>query len=356
MRARASSGPLGRREAANWLMARWRTIPVSRQKPGKLMGGFWVVIQAYAVANHWTVAMLGEDGAKVTGGYGDWDVIDRPRSVGITEWRGENNMEMSLDLLYDGWTAHPVFPRLPAAFIGPPKLPSGVQYQSRRTGKPIGAVVRTGVKRPLAPASKPPKAAVATKRPIPPASRPPNPTVATNRPIPPRPKPPGQLGGAMAAPRVRVPAPRRVVRPGTQLVAPRTRTPPPRRTTSSRGVMPAPQTRRPAPIRRRSSARPQAVWLEAMLEGLESLALCQPGDNSPHSVRLYGAVPHSEKRWVIQSLDWGDCIRDRATGRRTRQQVTVHLLEYHQPAALRRLPRGKAEKPTSKPVQAPRSR
>jgi hypothetical protein len=45
---------------------------------------------------------------------------------------------------------------------------------------------------------------------------------------------------------------------------------------------------------------------------------------------------------VITGLEWGDCIRDKTTGRRMRQQVTVNLLEYYQPGGMRRLPRGKA--------------
>jgi hypothetical protein len=286
-------------------MARWRTIPVTKQKPGKLMGGHWVVIQAYAVSNHWALAMLGPEGARVTGGYGGWEQTSVPRSKSITEWTTEPNLEMTVDLLFDGWMAHPIIPQLRASFIGPPRLPTGVQFQNRRTGRPIGMVIKSGTRRPVPPASKPPAAAVATRRPIPPP-----------------PKPPGRLGGRMAAPRTRTPGPSRP---------------------SNRGVLPEPRTRRPAPVRNRTSARPQGLWIESMLADLESLAIRQQGDETPHSVRLYGAVPHTEKRWIIQGLEWGDCIRDQATGRRMRQQVTVNLLEFYQPAALRRLPRGKAK-------------
>jgi len=84
------------------------------------------------------------------------------------------------------------------------------------------------------------------------------------------------------------------------------------------------------------------LWIEAAIRDLESLARRQPGDSTPHSVRLYGAVPHTGTRWIIQNLEWGDAIRDKATGRRMRQQVTVSLVEFFQPAALRRLPRGRA--------------
>jgi hypothetical protein len=264
-------------------MGRWRAIPVTRQKPGKLIGGHWVVIQAYAVSNHWALGMLGPEGARVTEGYGGWESVAVPRSLSITEWTSQPNMAMTLDLLFDGWLAHPIVPRLPAAFIGPPRLPVGVQFQNRRTGRPVGSVVTSGTRRPLAPP----------------------------------PKRPGHLPRSNSA----------VFNRHGDVVA--------RRLT-------APQTRRPAPIRQRASARPQGLWIESMLADLESLALRQQGDETPHSVRLYGAVPHTEKRWVIQGLEWGDAIRDAGTGRRMRQQVTVNLLEYYQPAALRRLPRGKA--------------
>jgi hypothetical protein len=64
---------------------------------------------------------------------------------------------------------------------------------------------------------------------------------------------------------------------------------------------------------------------------------------TPPSLRIYGAVPHTDIRWVIQNLEWGDSIRDIVTGRRMRQQVTVSLVEYYQPTELQKLPRGKAK-------------
>jgi hypothetical protein len=293
-------------------MARWRAIPVAKQKPGKLMGGHWVVLQAYAVSNHWALAMLGPEGARVAGGgYGGWEQTAVPRSKSITEWDSEPNMEMTLDLLFDGWMAHPIIPQLRASFVGPPRLPTGVTYQNRFTGRPVGSIVKSGTRRALAPPPRPPTAAVAAS--------------VTRRPQAPPPRPPNRLGGSMGAPTLRRPSATARTRP------------------SSRGTLPAPTPRRQAPVRRRGSARPQGLWIEAMIADLESLAIRQTGDETPHSVRLYGAVPHTEKRWVVQNLEWGDAIRDKATGRRMRQQVTVHLLEFYQPAALRRLPRGKAK-------------
>jgi hypothetical protein len=264
-------------------MTHWQVIPLSKQRPGKLMGGHWVVIQAYTVANQWTVAMLGEGGAKITAGYGNWGVVAVPRSVGITEWEGANNLEMDVDLMYDGWLAHPIFPSLPSGFTKPPKLPKGQRFQNRSTGRPVGAITKT----------------------------------KTYRPIPPPPHRPAHLKGSTSA----------VIGSKGGVHA--------------RALAP-PQTRRPAPVRRRQSKRAQGVWIEGMLADLESLATKQGADESSHSVRLYGPVPHTEKRWVIQSLTWGDAMLDEDTGRRMRQQVTVHLIEHFQPASLRRLPRGKA--------------
>jgi nucleoid-associated protein YgaU len=45
---------------------------------------------------------------------------------------------------------------------------------------------------------------------------------------------------------------------------------------------------------------------------------------------------------VIASIEWGDCIRDRASGARLRQEVTLKLLEYREEQAIAQLPRAKA--------------
>jgi hypothetical protein len=194
----------------------WNVIPAREQGPGQLMGGFWVVLQAWPIANMHTLALLGPEGAKVTAGYGGWEVVEVPRDVGITEWKGRPNYEMSLDLLYDGWTTHPRRPSLPASFKHAPRLPLGVRYARR------------------------------------------------------------------------------------------------------------------------------GLWIEGALANLETLATPHPPDmTTPPSVRIYGAAPHTELRWVINALEWGDSIRDKVTGRRMRQQVTVKLLEYNQPTELAKLPRPK---------------
>lgn len=207
----------------------WDVIPASQQKPGARVGGVWVVLQAWPVANHYFVGMLGPEGARITAGYGGWEEVPVPRAKGITEWRGERLFQMTVDMLIDGWITHLLRPQLPRSFRTTPTLPL--------RGAAVGG---SGWSRPGYP-----------------------------------------TGGG-------------------------------------------------------------GVWIEGHIENLESLATPVIKGDTPRSVRLYGSVPHPEVRWVIENLEWGDHITDIVTGRRMRQQVTIHLLEYNQPAELRTLPRGKA--------------
>lgn len=193
-------------------------IPGAQQRPGELVGGFWVVMQSWPVANRFTLALLGPEGARITNQGGQWNTLAVPRGVGITEYTGRRNFEMTVDLLYDGWLIHPLRPDPPPAFIGRPNLPLGVAHSPGR-----------------------------------------------------------------------------------------------------------------------------GLWIEQALANLEDLTEVAAGDVTPPSVRIYGAVPHAELRWVIQALEWGDTIRDKVTGRRMRQQVTVNLLEYNQPTDLQKLPRARAQ-------------
>lgn len=197
-------------------------IPAAQQNPGELIGSFWVILQAWPVADRWTMALLGPEGGRITDGYGDWSTIAIPRERPITEWSGRRLYAMDLDLLYDGWVQHPVRPQPPAAFIGRPSLPAGGRVTFAREGQ----------------------------------------------------------------------------------------------------------------------------WVEQQVSTLEALATRQ-GDPTPSSVRIYGSVPHTEVRWVIQSLAWGDYIRDKIAGGLLRQQVTVSLIEYNQPGEIARLPRGNAKPKTS---------
>jgi hypothetical protein len=50
----------------------------------------------------------------------------------------------------------------------------------------------------------------------------------------------------------------------------------------------------------------------------------------PPIIRAVGPVPMTHLRWVITNIEWGDCVR-RADGARTRQFVTLHLLQFIPP-------------------------
>jgi hypothetical protein len=194
-------------------------IPENRQHPGWLTGSPWIVLQAWPIADLWTIALLGPEGGRIVEGYGNWETIPIPRGKPITEWTGIRPYTISLDLLYTGWYGDPVIPRQQNAFIGYPNVPWG------------------GV---------------------------------------------GRFSGG----------------PGE--------------------------------------------WIEWHLDGLQRLATRQPTAGSPYSVRTWGAIHYPASRWVIQSLEWGDQIRDKNTGRRLRQQVTVQMIEYNQPLDIQKLPRGNA--------------
>ena len=47
-------------------------------------------------------ALLDEAGANITGGYGSWDTIARPRRQAVTHWTGRDPFTMDLALILDG--------------------------------------------------------------------------------------------------------------------------------------------------------------------------------------------------------------------------------------------------------------
>jgi len=74
--------------------------------------------------------------------------------------------------------------------------------------------------------------------------------------------------------------------------------------------------------------------VERTIAALEQLAVApgvqqRGGDPvTPSPVRIVGAVPHPELTWVVTGIDFGDQLRDFATGARLRQALTLHLMEY----------------------------
>lgn len=70
--------------------------------------------------------------------------------------------------------------------------------------------------------------------------------------------------------------------------------------------------------------------VERAISRLESLSLPNASDGQPPRIKVAargGGVPHQGKTWVVDSLAWGDALANRA-GDRTRQQVTLSLLEF----------------------------
>jgi hypothetical protein len=64
---------------------------------------------------------------------------------------------------------------------------------------------------------------------------------------------------------------------------------------------------------------------------LERMAQPTGDRQEPPLVRVLGAVPHPGLYYVIDSLDWDPAPFWSLRGYRTRQEVTVHLLEYVRP-------------------------
>lgn len=48
-------------------------------------------------------AWLGQDPPTVTGGYGGWDIVARPRRQSLTAWKGHEPYQMDLPILLDGF-------------------------------------------------------------------------------------------------------------------------------------------------------------------------------------------------------------------------------------------------------------
>ena len=167
----------------------YKAIPQNRRGPGRVTGGPTITIQAWAL-NLSVTCLLGAEGGKLTGGFGNWEAIAVPRGDPLTQWTGRSLKTMDLDLMVDAW---------------------------------------------------------------------------------------------------------------------------------SRG----------------KSVEPQ-------IAAIENLASRVPATLTPPALRLFGAVPYPNLKWVITGIDWGDQLRSSATGQRLRQELTLHLLEYREETQLASLPRAKA--------------
>jgi nucleoid-associated protein YgaU len=114
---------------------------------------------------------------------------------------------------------------------------------------------------------------------------------------------------------------------------------PPRITQLAGGWEEVPRPKRKA-ITRFAGSSPLILTLSLMFDGyaagssqedecraLERMATpLRPGVEPP-LVKVDGTVPYKDKRWVINSIEWGAMIRS-AAGQRLRAEATVELLEY----------------------------
>lgn len=84
----------------------YRPIPPHRRGPGKLTGGYHVILQAWTV-NLKLTALLGPNGGRITGGLGgNWTAVDVPRGAPLTTWTGRSLLAMDLDLWLEGYSQH----------------------------------------------------------------------------------------------------------------------------------------------------------------------------------------------------------------------------------------------------------
>jgi hypothetical protein len=63
---------------------------------------FRITFKSDEPAMSFTCLLDGEP-ATPTGGYGGWDIIDRPRRMGITQWGGRQPLQMDIPILIDGF-------------------------------------------------------------------------------------------------------------------------------------------------------------------------------------------------------------------------------------------------------------
>lgn len=85
--------------------------------------------------------------------------------------------------------------------------------------------------------------------------------------------------------------------------------------------------------------------IEGDIDKLEAMSVAQPGSRAnepftpPPPIRVEGAIPKAELRWIIDSIEWGAAEWSEA-GHRTRQLVTLTLMEYREGSRFGIKPKG----------------
>jgi hypothetical protein len=85
------------------------------------------------------------------------------------------------------------------------------------------------------------------------------------------------------------------------------------------------------PGRHTYEAYEEGSSVESAIAQLEMLATAHAADGRPSRIYLVArgrAVPHQDRLWVIDSLQWQDGALMNAQGNRVRQAVDVNLLEW----------------------------
>lgn len=86
--------------------------------------------------------------------------------------------------------------------------------------------------------------------------------------------------------------------------------------------------------------RPLKATIEEDCKALELMALHNRNTGQrPYTIKFDkdDGMPHADRTWVIDTLTWGDAIRNRDTGKRERQQATLVLLELVEDTTFRTL-------------------
>jgi hypothetical protein len=76
--------------------------PILGARAGWMWPGHHLIVQSWE-GRLAVVCLIGAEGIKPADSAADWEVIDRPRAAGITEWQGRHNKRLEADLIIEGW-------------------------------------------------------------------------------------------------------------------------------------------------------------------------------------------------------------------------------------------------------------
>jgi hypothetical protein len=90
----------------------------------------WICVSSIVL--HWDLYfMLGEGQPTPAGGVGGWEIVSRPREVGITTWTGVEPERLSVPLMLDAW-ADPLDPPDAIRKKGPPEYFNDIKNKKKR--------------------------------------------------------------------------------------------------------------------------------------------------------------------------------------------------------------------------------